>query len=62
MEERAGLLFRVADAMRRRKFDWSAWLVYEVGKNWAEADADVAEAISYRVLDRTALPSPASAA
>jgi 1-pyrroline-5-carboxylate dehydrogenase len=46
-EERAGLLFRLAHALREKKFEWSAWLVYEVGKNWAEADADVAEAIDF---------------
>jgi len=47
VEERAGLLFRLAHALREKKFEWSAWLVYEVGKNWAEADADVAEAIDF---------------
>src|SRR5208337_3650821 len=34
---RAALLFRVAHTLRERKFEWAAWLVYEVGKNWAEA-------------------------
>ena len=47
IEERAGLLVRVADILRRRKFEFSAWMVYEVGKNWAEADADVAECIDF---------------
>ena len=28
---------------RERKLEFCAWLVFEVGKNWAEADADVAE-------------------
>ena len=45
--ERAGLLFRVAHTLRERKFEWAAWLVFEVGKNWAEADADVAETIDF---------------
>ncbi|PYI51770.1 L-glutamate gamma-semialdehyde dehydrogenase [Paenibacillus flagellatus] len=44
---RAGYLFKAAAIMRRRKFEYAAWLVYEVGKNWAEADADVAEAIDF---------------
>ncbi|MCX8035922.1 MAG: L-glutamate gamma-semialdehyde dehydrogenase [Candidatus Sumerlaeia bacterium] len=44
-EERAQICFRVADLMRKRKFELSAWMVLEVGKNWAEADADTAEAI-----------------
>src|SRR5437667_133203 len=40
-EERAAILLRAADWLRRRKFEAAAWQVYEVGKNWAEADADV---------------------
>jgi 1-pyrroline-5-carboxylate dehydrogenase len=47
VNERAELLFRVAHALRERKFEWAAWLVFEVGKNWAEADADVAETIDF---------------
>jgi 1-pyrroline-5-carboxylate dehydrogenase len=47
VETRATLLFRVAQALRERKFEWSAWLVFEVGKNWVEADADVAETIDF---------------
>ena len=46
-EDRARYLFRGAAAMRRRKFEFCAWLVYEVSKSWAEADADVAEAIDF---------------
>jgi 1-pyrroline-5-carboxylate dehydrogenase len=46
-EERSAVLFRAADAMRRRKHEFSAWLVYEVGKTWPEADADTAEAIDF---------------
>src|SRR6185437_7088180 len=45
--DRSGLLFRAADLIRERKFEFSAWLVYEVGKNWAEADADVGETIDF---------------
>jgi 1-pyrroline-5-carboxylate dehydrogenase len=33
--------------MRRRKFEMLAWEVYEGGKPWAEADAQVAEAIDF---------------
>jgi 1-pyrroline-5-carboxylate dehydrogenase len=47
VQARADLLFRVAQALRERKFEWCAWLVYEVGKNWAEADADVGETIDF---------------
>ena len=48
---RAELLFRVAHALRQQKFEWCSWLVYEEGKNWAEADADVAEAIDFAEFD-----------
>jgi 1-pyrroline-5-carboxylate dehydrogenase len=47
VEERAALLFRTADIIRRRKHEFSAWMVFEVGKNWAEADADIAETIDF---------------
>ena len=47
VEERASLLFRVGDLMRERKFELCAWLVFEVSKNWAEADADIAETIDF---------------
>ena len=40
IEERASLLFRVGDLLRQRKMEYMAWLVFEVSKNWAEADAD----------------------
>ncbi len=45
--ERASLLLGAAEIIRRRKLEFSAWLAYEVGKNWAEADADVGEAIDF---------------
>ncbi len=47
VEERAGLLFQVADLLRQRKSELCAWLVFEVSKNWAEADADMAETIDF---------------
>ncbi len=47
VKERADLLFRVADLLRERKFEFCAWLVFEVSKNWAEADADIAETIDF---------------
>lgn len=46
-KERADYLFKAADLIRERKFEFCALLSYEVGKNWAEADADVAEAIDF---------------
>jgi 1-pyrroline-5-carboxylate dehydrogenase len=44
---RAGLLVKAAELMRKRKHEFSATMVYEVGKTWAEADADTAEAIDF---------------
>ena len=44
---RARYLLRVAAIMRRRIYEFSAWMVLEVGKSWAEADADTAEAIDF---------------
>ncbi len=46
-EERASLLLGAAEVIRKRKFEFMAWLTYEVGKNWAEADADVGETIDF---------------
>jgi 1-pyrroline-5-carboxylate dehydrogenase len=46
-KKRAAYLFKAAKIMRKRKFEFAAWMVYEVGKNWAEADGDVAEAIDF---------------
>ena len=45
--ERTSLLLNAADIIRKRHFEFCAWLTYEVGKNWAEADADVGETIDF---------------
>ena len=45
--ERTSLLLGAAEIIRKRKFEFCAWLTYEVGKNWAEADADVGETIDF---------------
>jgi 1-pyrroline-5-carboxylate dehydrogenase len=45
--ERANLLFAAAALIRERSFEFCAWLTFEVGKNWAEADADVGETIDF---------------
>jgi RHH-type proline utilization regulon transcriptional repressor/proline dehydrogenase/delta 1-pyrroline-5-carboxylate dehydrogenase len=44
---RAEYLELIAAEMRNRRFELAAWEVYECGKPWAEADADVAEAIDF---------------
>src|SRR5580658_4472161 len=45
--ERVSLLLNAAEIIRSRHFEFCAWLTYEVGKNWAEADADVGETIDF---------------
>jgi 1-pyrroline-5-carboxylate dehydrogenase len=47
MADRAALLRRAAALIRERHLDFCAWLTFEVGKNWAEADADVGECIDF---------------
>ena len=46
-EQRASLLLNASALIQARRFEFNAWLVYEVGKNWAEADADTAETIDF---------------
>lgn len=62
-KDRADFLFRAAAKMRERKHEFSAWMVYEVGKTWPEADGDTAEAIDFmefygREMLRLAAPQP----
>jgi len=45
--ERAEFVHRIGDLMAERKFELSAWMTVEAGKNWAEAEGDVAEAIDF---------------
>ncbi len=45
--ERARILLQAGEEMRQRRYELAAWQVYEVAKNWVEADADVAEGIDY---------------
>ncbi|HYK91403.1 MAG TPA: L-glutamate gamma-semialdehyde dehydrogenase [Acidobacteriota bacterium] len=61
--ERANVLFRSANLLRKRRFECNAWMIFEVGKSWAEADADTAEAIDFcefygREALRYAAPQP----
>ena len=46
-EKRAGYVFAAADLLKERRFYYNAWMIYEVGKSWVEADADTAEAIDF---------------
>jgi 1-pyrroline-5-carboxylate dehydrogenase len=61
--ERVQLLRQAAAILRRRKMEFDAWLVYEAGKTWPEAEADVSEAIDFceyyaREMLRLAAPPP----
>ena len=47
VEERVATIYRAADILRKRRFELDAWLVYEIGKTWPEADADIAELIDF---------------
>ncbi len=62
-KKRADYLFKAAKIMRKRKHEFSAVMVFEVGKTWPEADADTAEAIDFleyyaREMHRLAGPQP----
>jgi len=62
-EERIRMTLDAARILRARKFEFDAWLVYEAGKSWPEAEADVAEAIDFceyyaRGMARLAGPQP----
>ena len=46
-QKRIEWLFRVAEILRARRFEFNAWLVLEVGKNWVEAEAETCEAIDF---------------
>jgi len=63
-EDRAALLDRTAEILRRDRFDLAAIEVAECGKPWREADADIAEAIDfcrYYAMQMRILASPAGA-
>jgi len=46
-KERAIVLLKAAQIMRRRKYEINAWMIYETGKSWIEAEADTSEAIDF---------------
>jgi 1-pyrroline-5-carboxylate dehydrogenase len=62
-EERVRMLLRASAILRERKKEFDAWLVFEAGKTWPEAEADVSEAIDFceyyaRQMLRFAHPDP----
>lgn len=46
-EVRARYLLKAAAILRRRIYEFSAWLTFEVSKSWPEAYADAAEAVDF---------------
>jgi RHH-type proline utilization regulon transcriptional repressor/proline dehydrogenase/delta 1-pyrroline-5-carboxylate dehydrogenase len=61
--ERAGVLFRAADWLRRRRHEVAALECFEAGKPWDQADGDVCEAIDFcEYYGREALRLEAQAA
>lgn len=46
-EDRVRMLLRAAEILRVRKFEFNAWLAFEAGKTWPEAEAETAEAIDF---------------
>src|SRR5438067_11631173 len=59
--QRADIMTKAAAAIRLRRVELSAWEIFETGKTWHEADADVAEAIDFlefyaREMRRTGAP------
>lgn len=46
-EERAALLLRVCDATLHRRRELVAWMAFDAGKSFAEADAELIEAIMH---------------
>ncbi len=62
-KKRVDVLVKAARVMRKRKHEFSAVMVLEVGKTWPEADADTAEAIDFlefyaREMLRYGAPQP----
>src|SRR6266566_4979838 len=62
---RIAMLRRAAQIIRGRKLEFDAWLVYEAGKSWPEAEADVSEAIDFceyyaLEMERLSGPQPVS--
>jgi 1-pyrroline-5-carboxylate dehydrogenase len=62
-QKRVELLLKTSKILLERKYYYEARMVYEVGKTWPEADADVAEAIDFteyyaRAMERLMAPQP----
>jgi 1-pyrroline-5-carboxylate dehydrogenase len=61
--DRIAMLVLTATLIRERKLELNAWLVFEAGKTWPEAEAEVSEAVDFceyyaREMARLAGPQP----
>jgi len=61
--DRVQRLLDAARILRSRRFEFDAWLTFEAGKTWPEAEAEIAEAIDFceyyaREMQRLAGPQP----
>jgi 1-pyrroline-5-carboxylate dehydrogenase len=61
--DRVAMLVKLASLIRERKLEFNAWLAFEAGKTWPEAEGEVAEAIDFceyyaREMLRLAGPQP----
>ena len=62
-QERVRMLLDAAAILRRRKLEFNAWMIFEAGKTWIEAEAEIAEAIDFceyyaREMNRLDGPQP----
>jgi 1-pyrroline-5-carboxylate dehydrogenase len=46
-DSRVRMLVRTAALLRERKLEFNAWLIFEAGKSWPEAEAETAEAVDF---------------
>ncbi|HWC97570.1 MAG TPA: L-glutamate gamma-semialdehyde dehydrogenase [Candidatus Sulfopaludibacter sp.] len=46
-QERVRMLLEAARILRERKLEFDAWMVFEAGKTWIEAEAEIGEAIDF---------------
>src|ERR1035438_7434606 len=62
-QERVRMLLEASRILRERKLEFDAWMVFEAGKTWIEAEAEIAEAIDFceyyaREMNRLDGPQP----
>jgi 1-pyrroline-5-carboxylate dehydrogenase len=62
-QDRVRMLLDAARILRERKLEFDAWMVFEAGKTWIEAEAEIAEAIDFceyyaREMNRLDGPQP----